>query len=85
MLGSDADVPTESQLGQLTYTTQVLQETLRFCPPAGNISRITHEDVQINGYTVPANTYVVVNVHGLHRHPDYWKVRGFRCYHVLWV
>jgi cytochrome P450 len=56
----------------LPYTTQVLHEALRLCPPAPAIGRMAMKDAVVDGYRVPAGTNVVVGIYALHRDPELW-------------
>ncbi|MFN2562645.1 MAG: cytochrome P450 [Jatrophihabitans sp.] len=56
----------------LPYTTQVLHEALRLCPPAPAIGRMAMKDVVVDGYRVPAGTNLVVGIYALHRDPELW-------------
>ena len=62
-----ADIP------RLAYTVQVIHETLRLCPPAAAVGRLTMRDVLIDGHRVPAGTNVLVGIYALHRDPDLWE------------
>lgn len=61
-----ADVP------RLSYTVQVLHETLRLCGPAAAVGRLATRDVLIDGYRVPAGSNVIVGIYALHRDPTLW-------------
>ena len=61
-----ADVP------GLTYTSQVVHEALRLCPPAPAIGRMAMRDVVVDGYRIPAGTNLVVGVYAMHRDPALW-------------
>ena len=52
--------PTLSDLPQLTYTTQVITETLRLFPPLWVQGRMVYEPINIGGYDIPAGFNVVV-------------------------
>jgi enediyne biosynthesis protein E7 len=59
-------------LHRLTFTTKVLQETLRLYPPVWLLPRIAKEDDDIGGYHVPAGADVLICPYLLHRHPRHW-------------
>jgi cytochrome P450 len=67
-------VPTLEDLPKLTYTTMVIQETLRHYPPIWLMSRTPRVDDEIGGYLIPVspNTLVFVCPYVTHRHPDFW-------------
>jgi cytochrome P450 len=66
--------PTYADLAHLPYTLQVFKETMRLYPPAYGISRAALHDIEIDGYFIPKNRYVVVCPYTLHRRPDYFPV-----------
>ena len=63
---------TPEDIPQLGYTVQVLHEALRLCPPAAAIGRTTLQDVEVDGYRVPAGTIVVYGVCAVHRDAALW-------------
>ncbi|WP_071289787.1 cytochrome P450 [Mycolicibacterium llatzerense] len=62
-----------ADLGDLTYTSQVLQETLRICPPAATGTRIATQDVAIAGYRVAAGTTLAIGRRSVQRDPKLWE------------
>ena len=65
--------PEVEDYNSLSYTRQVLDETLRLYPPAWLLGRQPLEDDQIGGYHVPAGSTVLIGVYAIHRHSDYWE------------
>jgi cytochrome P450 len=64
---------TPADLPHLGYTTQVLHEALRLCPPAAGVSRTAMRDITVDGYRVPAGTTVVFGIYAVHRDPALWE------------
>ncbi|MCD2192480.1 cytochrome P450 [Actinomycetospora endophytica] len=73
VLGTDLGVaPTAAQIGKPTYTTQILEETLRLWPTAPAFSRQPLEDTTVGGYEFRAGTPIVAASIVLHRNTDVW-------------
>jgi cytochrome P450 len=62
-----ADVP------RLGYIAQVLNESLRLCPPAAGVGRLAMGDIVVDGYRVQAGSIVAVGINALHRDPALWE------------
>jgi len=65
-------LPTLPDLQRLPFTRMVVEETLRLYPPVWMITRRAIADDLIGGYAVPAGSDILISVHTLHRHPDFW-------------
>ena len=65
--------PCASDLANLPYLRQVLDESLRLFPPAWIIGRRAIIDDEIGGYHVPAGTVIAICIYTLHRHPAFWE------------
>ncbi|HEU5473547.1 MAG TPA: cytochrome P450 [Actinophytocola sp.] len=56
-------------LSTLTYTRQVINETLRLYPPGWMMTRIVSEDTSLAGHPLPAGTILVYSSYALQRDP----------------
>ena len=63
---------TPEDLPRLEYTTMVLHESLRLCPPGAVIARAALQDVEVDGHLVEAGTMLIVGVYAMHRDPALW-------------
>ena len=59
-------------LAEMPQLTNAMHETLRLYPPLPVIPRITDESFAFEGYTVPADTMVVVAPIHTHYMPEWW-------------
>ncbi|MCY7423176.1 MAG: cytochrome P450 [Chitinophagaceae bacterium] len=57
----------------LTYTTQVIEESLRLYPPFWMVDREALSDDEVAGLDIPAGSTVIAFIHALHHSPLYWK------------
>ena len=64
--------PKFTDLRQLQYTKQVIEEGMRLYPPAHAVGREAIEDDVINGEKVKKNTIVLVSIYALHRSGKYY-------------
>ncbi len=62
-----------AQIMQLSYTRQVLEESMRMFPPAWAIGRENISADEINGCTIPKKSILFVSVYSLHFNPRYWE------------
>jgi len=64
--------PTYQDLPQLPYALAVLKESMRLFPPAYIVSRAATRDLMLAGTPIRKGTFVLVNIFGIHRRPDYF-------------
>jgi cytochrome P450 len=57
---------------RLSFTHQVLQESLRLYPPGWLLTRRSIDADELGGFVVPPRTDVFISPYLLHRHPDFW-------------
>jgi len=67
-----ARTPTLDDLPRLTFTTQVIQESMRLYPPIWAIERRAVSDDVLGGFAIPAGSSVIISPYVLHRHPRFW-------------
>lgn len=65
-------MPTSADLDALTYTEQVINETLRLYSPIHSISRVALADDTLGGYHIPAGTTIYVSLYATHRLARLW-------------
>jgi len=70
---ADVPAPTLSEMEELRYTRQVIDEALRLYPPGWVLSRRTVAADVLGGYPVAAGTNVLLPLYLLHRHPRFWQ------------
>ena len=61
---------TWDDLAGLTYSRQVVEETLRLCPPGWILTRTATADTDLGGWSIPAGTTIVVSPYQLHHRDD---------------
>ena len=65
-------LPTADDLPRLTYTKQVVEETMRLYPPVPWMGRQARHKCTIGGYRVPARGVICISPYVTQRHPAYW-------------
>jgi len=66
------DIPSFEESGLLTFSRQVIEESLRLYPPVWLYSRTAVADDQVAGYDIPAGTNIFFTPYYLHRHSEHW-------------
>lgn len=65
-------LPTAADLHNLTYTGQVIDESLRLHSPIHSISRVAMVDTTVGGYHIPAGVTVAISMYAIHRQARLW-------------
>lgn len=61
------------RIKKMTYTTAVLNESMRLYPPAWITDRENVEDDTVGSYKIRKGTLIGVSFYELHRNPKYWN------------
>lgn len=69
----EGDADPDDLMDGLPYLTQVMDETLRLYPPAWFGPRLTLNEVEIAGHTIPAGTHVAYCSLATHRLPELFE------------
>ena len=59
-------------LSKLDYLTQCIKEGLRLHCPVFFIQRQVTEDIELEGYKIPAGTSIAMDIFNLHHNPSVW-------------
>ena len=69
----DDSSPSLDGLLALSYTEQVINESMRLYPPFWISFRTSYEEDTIGGYRIPPRAPLVLCHYLAHRHPDFWR------------
>ncbi len=65
--------PTLEDLASLGMCQWVFEESMRLYPPVWRLSRVAREKDEIQGYSVPSGSVILVTPYLIHRDPRYWE------------
>lgn len=68
----DGRAPAVGDLSALSYTNQVIQESMRLYPPVYTLTRRAAVADQVGEWQISGGENLVVPLHALHRMPEYW-------------
>lgn len=73
--------PTAEMVAHLPFIEQVIKESLRLYPPIHVGNRFAAEDIDLQGYTIPEQTRVMVSMYLSHRDAEHWQSPEDFCPH----
>ena len=68
----DGRPPAPEHLEKLTYTERAIDEALRLYPPLHALARRPTADVELGGYTIPADGVIYLSQYVIHRDERWW-------------
>ncbi|XP_072749000.1 cytochrome P450 4C1-like isoform X2 [Anoplolepis gracilipes] len=63
-------------LQNLPYLERCVKETMRLYPSVPFIMRVLSKDINLQSYIIPSETEIFLNIHNIHRNPDFWPNPG---------
>ncbi|XP_010480461.1 PREDICTED: cytochrome P450 71B2-like [Camelina sativa] len=73
VLGGKREKITEEDLEKVEYLKLIVKETLRLHPSVPSIPRESMSQLTIQGYDIPAKTWMYINVWAIGRDPKIWE------------
>jgi cytochrome P450 len=68
----DGRAPSPSEIPQLQWTDRFLRESMRLFPGAHGMNRSTRDHEIIQGYFIPAGSWIEVSIWGIHHSAAVW-------------
>lgn len=66
-------LPQFTDIPKLTYTLNVVKESMRLYPPVWMVSRLSVAPDEIGGFFIPKGSTMMISPYITHRHPGFWK------------
>lgn len=73
VLGSKREKITEEDVEKVEYLKLIIKETFRLHPPVPNIPRESMSQIKIQGYDIPPNTRIQLNIWAIGRDTKIWE------------
>ena len=64
----------DTDYNSLSYSKQVIEESMRLYPPAWSVGRMTLKEEVLGGYRVPAGTNIIIPLYIMQRDERYWDL-----------
>lgn len=69
-------LPTWQDLERLTWTNQIVTESLRLYPPVYNLGRQCVSEDVLAGQTIRRGALILISIYGIHRSDEWWPDAG---------
>ncbi|CAA7051838.1 unnamed protein product [Microthlaspi erraticum] len=73
ILGSKRERITEEDIDKVEYVKLIIKESFRLHPPLPLLVRKTRSHVKIQGYDIPPDTSIMINIWKIARDPKHWE------------